>query len=134
MKAPRIPGAKIIQGFGPSTLAIEPSYGGYLHFHTGVDILAEFGTPILAAAGGRVTGVGFSGAYGLRVEITDSYGLVEIYAHMQEVSVDLGKPVQQGEKIGAVGSTGLSIGSHLHLQLEVGGVPTSPTPLVGCAG
>jgi len=129
-----VAGSHIIQGFGPTSFAVEPSYGGYLHFHTGVDLIAEFGTPIIAAAGGKVTAVGFSGAFGLRVEITDSYGLVEIYAHMQEVAVDVGKPVQQGEKIGAVGSTGLSIGSHLHLQLEIGGVPASPTPLVGCPG
>jgi murein DD-endopeptidase MepM/ murein hydrolase activator NlpD len=40
--------------------------------------------------------------------------------------------VQQGQKVGLVGSTGLSIGSHLHLQLEVGGVPTDPMPLLGC--
>lgn len=129
-----VAGSHVIQKFGPTSFAVEPSYGGYEHFHTGVDLIAEFGTPIVAAAGGKVTAVGFSGAFGLRVEITDSYGLVEIYAHMQEVTVDVGKPVQQGEKIGAVGSTGLSIGSHLHLQLEIGGVPTSPTPLVGCPG
>ncbi len=127
-----IAGSHIIQGFGPTSFALEPSFGGYAHFHTGVDLIAEYGTPIVAAAGGKVTGVGFSGAFGLRVEITDSFGLVEIYAHMQEVTVDVGKPVQQGQKIGLVGSTGLSIGAHLHMQLEVGGVPTSPTPLVGC--
>ena len=40
--------------------------------------------------------------------------------------------IQQGQKLGLVGSTGLSVGSHLHLQLEVGGVPTDPLPLIGC--
>ena len=127
-----IPGAQIIQKFGPTGFAVEPSYDGYLHFHTGVDLLAGYGTPIDAAAGGRVTAVGFAGAYGLRVEITDSYGLVEVYAHMSSVETAVGEPVQQGREIGQVGSTGLSIGSHLHLQLEIGGVPTDPLPLVGC--
>jgi LysM repeat protein len=128
-----IPGAPIIQKFGPTSFALEPAYDGYLHFHTGVDILAGYGTPIEAAAGGVVTAVGMVDYYGIRVEVTDSYGLVEIYAHMEEVSVALGEAVQQGDKVGLVGSTGLSIGSHLHLQFEVGGIPTDPMPLAGCS-
>jgi murein DD-endopeptidase MepM/ murein hydrolase activator NlpD len=128
-----ITGAPIIQKFGPTSFELEPSYGGYLHFHTGVDILAGYGTPIAAAAGGKVTAVGPAFDFGIRVEVTDSYGLVEIYAHMSAASVAIGQLVQQGDKIGLVGSTGLSIGSHLHLQLEIGGVPTDPMPLFGCA-
>ncbi|HEV2216535.1 MAG TPA: peptidoglycan DD-metalloendopeptidase family protein [Candidatus Dormibacteraeota bacterium] len=127
-----LPGSPIIQKFGPTGFVLEPSHNGYLHFHTGVDILAAYGAPIFAAAGGTVTAVGFEGAFGLRVEITDSYGLVEIYAHMQSVEAAVGEPVQQGKEIGLVGSTGLSIGSHLHLQLEIGGEPTDPLPLIGC--
>jgi len=127
-----IQGAKIIQKFGPTSFALEPASGGYLHFHSGVDLLAEYGTPILAAAGGRVTATGYADYFGLRVEITDAYGLVEIYAHMSDVTVNVGDSIQQGKKIGLVGSTGLSVGSHLHLQLEVGGVPADPTPLIGC--
>jgi LysM repeat protein len=128
-----IPGASIIQKFGPTSFALEPAYDGYLHFHTGVDILAAYGTPIGAAAGGKVTAVGVAFDFGIRVEVTDSYGLVEIYAHMSAASVAIGQLVQQGDKVGLVGSTGLSIGSHLHLQLEVGGVPTDPMPVIGCA-
>lgn len=127
-----IKGAPIIQKFGPTDFAVEPSYGGYLHFHTGVDLLAEYGTPIDAAAGGKVTATGYADYYGIRVQITDSYGLVEIYAHMESVSVNVGDLIQQGQPIGHVGSTGLSIGSHLHLQLEIGGVPADPLPLAGC--
>src|SRR5581483_3992062 len=127
-----IPGAKIIQKFGPTSFALEPPYDGYAHFHTGVDIIAGYGTPILAAAGGTVTGVGYLGDYGFRVEVTDSYGFVEVYAHMETGTVMLGQQVQQGDRVGLVGSTGLSIGSHLHLQLEIGGVPTDPLPLAGC--
>jgi len=127
-----IQGAQIIQKFGPTSFALEPAYGGYLHFHTGLDLLAEYGTPIVAAAGGKVTAAGYADYFGLRVAITDSYGLVEIYAHMSDVAVNVGDSVQQGQRIGLVGSTGLSIGSHLHLQLEVGGLPTDPGSLIGC--
>jgi LysM repeat protein len=129
-----IAGAPIIQPFGPTSFALEPPFGGYLHFHTGVDLLAGYGTPIVAAAGGRVTATGYAFDFGIRVEVTDSFGLVEVYAHMSEVAVAVGQEVQQGEKVGYVGSTGLSIGAHLHFQLEVGGMPTAPGPLIGCKG
>ena len=128
-----IPGAQIIQKFGPTSFAVELPYDGYAHFHTGVDLLAGYGTPIRAAAGGTVTAAGPAPYFGIRVEVTDSYGLVEIYAHMEEVSVAVGQQVQQGDMVGLVGSTGLSIGAHLHFQLEIGGVPTDPLPLAGCS-
>ena len=128
-----IQGAKIIQKFGPTNFSLEPAYAGYLHFHSGVDLLADYGTPILAAAGGRVTAAGYADYFGLRVEVTDSYGLVEVYAHMEDTAVNVGDEVQQGQRVGSVGSTGLSVGSHLHFQLEIGGVPADPLPLVGCA-
>jgi murein DD-endopeptidase MepM/ murein hydrolase activator NlpD len=127
-----IAGAQIIQQFGPTSFALEPPFGGYLHFHTGIDLLAGYGTPIVAAAGGKVTAAGYAFDFGIRVEITDSSGLVEVYAHMSQVTVALGQEVQQGEKVGYVGSTGLSIGAHLHFQLEVGGMPTAPGALIGC--
>jgi len=127
-----IRGAQIIQLFGPTSFAVEPSFGGYLHFHTGIDLLAGYGTPIVAAAGGRVTATGNADYFGIRIEVTDSFGLVQVYAHMSQVAVALGQEVQQGEKVGYVGSTGLSIGAHLHFQLEVGGMPTAPGPLLGC--
>jgi LysM repeat protein len=127
-----IAGAQIIQQFGPTSFAIEPPFGGYLHFHTGIDLLAGYGTPMVAAAGGKVTAAGPADYFGIRVEVTDSFGLVEIYAHMSQVAVAVGQEVQQGQKIGYVGSTGLSIGAHLHFQVEVGRLPTAPGPLIGC--
>src|SRR6202049_1541731 len=127
-----IAGGQIIQQFGPTSFEIELPLGGYPHFHTGVDLLAGYGTPIVAAAGGKVTAAGDAPYFGTRVEVTDSYGLVEIYAHMSQVNVAVGQEVQQGKTIGYVGSTGLSIGAHLHFQLEVGGMPTAPGPLIGC--
>jgi murein DD-endopeptidase MepM/ murein hydrolase activator NlpD len=79
-----------------------------------------------------VRAAGDADYFGTRVEVTDSFGLVEIYAHMSLVNVSVGQEVQQGKIIGFVGSTGLSVGSHLHFQLEVGGMPTAPGALVGC--
>jgi murein DD-endopeptidase MepM/ murein hydrolase activator NlpD len=126
-----IAGGQIIQRFGPTSFALEPPFGGYLHFHTGIDLLAGYGTPIVAAAGGKVTAAGNADYFGTRVEVTDSFGLVETYAHMSVLNVSAGHEVQQGDVVGFVGSTGLSIGAHLHFQLEIGGLPTDPGT-VGC--
>src|SRR4029077_9917128 len=92
-----IAGAAIIQPFGPTSFALEPPFDGYPHFHTGVDLLAGYGTPIVAAAGGRVTATGYAFDFGLRVEVTDSFGLVEIYAHRARGGGAVGQEVQQGE-------------------------------------
>src|SRR5258708_4807274 len=127
-----IAGSKIIQQFGPTSFAVEPPFAGYLHFHTGLDLLAGYAPPIVAAAGGKVIAAGNADYFGTRVEVTDSFGLVEIYAHMELVNVSVGQEVQQGKVIGFVGSTGLSVGAHLHFQLELGGMPTDPGQLIGC--
>src|SRR2546427_4942819 len=94
-----IPSAPIIQKFGPTSFELEPAYTGHLHFHTGVDILAGYGTPIVAAAGGKVTAVGPAFDFGIRVEVTDSYGFVEIYANMYAASVALVTIVQHCENV-----------------------------------
>lgn len=122
----------VLQPFGPTSFALEPSFDGYRHFHTGIDLSGGYGTPIVAAAGGRVSATGYDGGFGIRVQVADTLGQVETYAHMSELSTKPGASVQQGETIGYVGSTGLSTGPHLHLQLEIAGQPVNPAPLVGC--
>src|SRR5256712_2178362 len=69
-----IQGAKIIQKFGATSFALEPPNGGYLPCHSGVDVLAEYGTPIVAAAGGKVEGPRFGDYLGPRVAVTGCYG------------------------------------------------------------
>src|SRR5713101_4477865 len=86
-----IAGARIIQQFGPTSFDVEPPFGGYLHFHTGLDMPAGSGTPSVAAAGGRVTAAGNADYFGTRVEVTDTFGLVEVYAHTSLLNV----PVRQ---------------------------------------
>src|SRR5207237_8291341 len=81
-----IAGAKIIQQFGPTSFAIEPSFDGYPHFHTGVDLLAGYGTSIVASAGGRVTAAGPADYFGIRVEVNAAFGLVEMEGQMSLVA------------------------------------------------
>lgn len=94
--------------------------------HTGIDISAPKGTPIVAAAKGRVKFVGWQGEYGLMIEIDHGYGYVTRYAHASRVNVRVGQEVTRGEKIGEVGSTGLAVGPHVHYEVLERGRPVNP--------
>ncbi len=94
---------------------------GYARMHTGIDYGASTGTPIFAAGDGRVIEAGWSGGYGRRVEIQHGNGYVTTYSHMSQIagSIAAGVEVTQGQVIGAIGSTGLSTGPHLHYEVMV---------------
>ncbi|WP_404783999.1 M23 family metallopeptidase [Altericista sp. CCNU0014] len=90
---------------------------GQWRFHSGTDLGAPMGTPVLAAYSGRVSLAEFLGGYGLSVLLDHSEGKQETrYAHLSEVFVKPGQWVQQGTVIGLVGSTGNSTGPHLHFE------------------
>ena len=94
--------------------------------HEGIDITAAYGTPIVAPAAGRVTKVGWENGYGLMVELDHGYGLQTKYAHMSRTAVQVGQMVKRGDRLGYVGSTGLSTGPHLHYEVLVNGRPVDP--------
>jgi murein DD-endopeptidase MepM/ murein hydrolase activator NlpD len=94
--------------------------------HPGVDILALKGTPITAAAAGRVIVAEEVGGYGKLVCIHHGGGVVTAYAHQSKIAVALGEQVERGETIGYVGSTGRSAGAHLHFEVRVDGEPIDP--------
>jgi len=94
--------------------------------HTGLDIAAKTGTPIVAAASGTVTYSGYYGTFGYLVKISHGNGLETYYAHCSKLYVKVGQQVNQGETIAAIGSTGNSTGPHLHLEVRVNGVAYNP--------
>ncbi len=123
------PQAQISQPFGPSTYWFEPPYGGYPHFHTGIDLVEPFGSPILAADDGVVALVGTSGSgYGNYVVIAHSGGLDTLYGHLATALVKVGQTVTQSQPIGMEGSSGNSTGAHLHFELRINQRPVDPTP------
>lgn len=123
------PHAQISQPFGPSTYWFEPPYGGYPHFHTGIDLVEPFGSPIYAADDGVVALVGSSGSgYGTYVVIAHSGGLDTLYGHLSTALVKVGQLVSQGQPIGLEGSSGNSTGAHLHFELRINQKPVDPTP------
>ncbi|MDJ0844163.1 M23 family metallopeptidase [Crocosphaera sp.] len=90
--------------------------------HTGVDIAAPIGTPILAAASGVVVFAGWSNkGLGYQVSIRHPDGNVSVYGHNQRLLVTSGQTVEQGQQIAEMGSTGFSTGPHLHFEIRPGG-------------
>ena len=106
--------------------AISSAFGWRIHpvtgsqrFHSGTDLAAPLGTPVLAAYAGRVAIADFLGGYGLTVTVEHNKGTQQtLYAHLSEIFVKPGEWVNQGTVIGRVGSTGLSTGPHLHFEFR----------------
>lgn len=122
-----LPGAVRTQGFGPTDLVFEPPYGGFPHFHTGIDVSTTEGTPVLAAAAGVVVLAGFNaGGYGNYIVIAHGGGLDTLYGHLDSIAVKQGQSVSIGQPIGTEGSTGNSTGAHLHFEVRLNGQPVNP--------
>ncbi len=98
-------------------------------FHPGIDLAAATGTPVGAAAPGRVVFAGFDGGgYGNLVEVAHGGGVVSMYAHLSAVTVRLGASVATGSRVGRVGATGEATGPHLHFEVRVRGAAVDPIP------
>lgn len=95
-------------------------------FHTGVDLIAPHGTPILAAAGGVVSAVGYMHEYGNIVDVDHDNGLTSRYAHLSKALVKVGDVVLKGQNIARVGATGRVTGAHLHFEVREKGIPLNP--------
>ncbi|MFN3590767.1 MAG: peptidoglycan DD-metalloendopeptidase family protein [Thermaurantiacus sp.] len=121
MRTP-VDGARLSSGFGMRTHPIL----GFSRLHRGVDFAAPTGTPVLASAGGRVVRAGWGGGYGNMIDIDHGRGIVTRYAHLSRMDVRVGQQVNQGQRIGAVGSTGMSTGPHLHYEVIRNGQPIDP--------
>ena len=99
---------------------------GRRHFHSGIDIAASFGTPVIAPATGKVEFSGRKRYLGNTVIIRHSRGVRTWYGHMQDLHVARGDRVIRGQQIGSVGSTGQSTGPHLHYVVELNGKTVNP--------
>lgn len=117
----------------PSYTRISDDYGYRLHpilnveqFHSGVDMAAPGGTPILAAYDGVVVQAAYNASMGNYVMIDHGSELYTIYMHAQKLMVSAGDEVTRGEQIATVGTTGRSTGNHLHFSVRLNGSYVSP--------
>jgi murein DD-endopeptidase MepM/ murein hydrolase activator NlpD len=104
---------------------IDP-FTGKSTMHTGVDLIAPPGTPVLAAAAGVVSTVAFVPEYGNIVDVDHDNGLTSRYAHLSKSLVKVGDVVMKGQVIAQVGATGRVTGPHLHFEVREKGIPLNP--------
>jgi len=119
----------------PSYTYISSEFGYRIHpvygtkkYHSGMDMAAPGGSPILAAADGTVRFAGWNGGYGYCIIIDHGSGIQTLYGHSSKLLVSSGQKVSRGEKIALVGTTGTSTGNHLHFEVLNNGVATDPRP------
>ncbi len=119
--------APIVDGWYSSNFGyrIDP-FNGQSSFHEGIDFPAEPGTPIVAAASGKVITAEVHPQYGKMLEIDHGNGLVSRYAHTSQMLVKEGDFVMRGQRVATVGSTGRSTGPHLHFEVRLNGVAQNP--------
>jgi len=99
-------------------------------FHNGIDIRGSTGTPVRAAMAGRVSGIGFDRVLGNYIIINHHAGYRTLYGHLSVIRTRTGSYVGQGERIGDVGNTGQSTGSHLHFTVYRNGATVNPRALM----
>ena len=125
----------ITQGFGCTSYPFEPYDPSCptLHFHSGIDIATDYGTPVHASDGGIVhdytMGCSYGGGlcgYGHYVVIVHAGGFISLYGHLSSYAVADGTQVDKDTVIGYEGSTGNSTGPHLHFEIDLGGTPVDP--------
>jgi murein DD-endopeptidase MepM/ murein hydrolase activator NlpD len=104
--------------------------GNVRHFHSGMDIGASWGTPVRAAMSGRVSAAGWDNVLGNYIVVSHHSGYRTMYGHLSAIKVKSGAYVAAGERIGDVGSTGLSTGPHLHFTVYKNGVTVNPRNLL----
>jgi murein DD-endopeptidase MepM/ murein hydrolase activator NlpD len=123
------PGTLLWPVSGPITspfgMRMHPVYGRPI-VHQGIDIAANQGTTIAAAAAGRVIVASYQGDCGNMIAIDHHGGLSSMYCHLSQIFVGVGQDVERGQAIGAVGMTGDATGPHLHFQVMQDGHPVDP--------
>ncbi|HEY2971414.1 MAG TPA: M23 family metallopeptidase [Pyrinomonadaceae bacterium] len=114
---------KLESGFGGRR---NPFGGNSYEFHSGQDIDAATGDPVVAGASGKVAFVGWQNGYGQLIVVDHGGGLTTRYGHLSHIDVAQGQTIERSQFIGRVGSTGRSTGPHLHYEIRINDEPVNP--------
>ena len=128
--AEKLPFGFPVRGSYRSTSGFGPRWG---RMHEGHDWAGATGTPIHATADGVVVHAGRQGGYGNLVKIKHDFGFETRYAHLSRIRVNVGERVSRGERIGDMGTTGRSTGTHLHYEIRKGGTAINPMKYIKAA-
>lgn len=101
--------------------------------HEGTDMAGAYGLPIHATADGVVTHAGWDSGYGRLVKIKHEFGIETRYAHLSAIRVNVGDKVSRGDRIGDMGNSGRSTGTHLHYEIRIGGRAVNPMTFIKAA-
>lgn len=107
--------------------------GAGSRMHEGTDIAGPYGTPIYATADGVVTFAGWSSGYGRLVKVQHAFGIETRYGHLAQIRVDVGQKLSRGDRIGDMGNSGRSTGTHLHYEVRIGGGAVNPMTFIKAA-
>ena len=107
--------------------------GAGIRMHSGTDFAASTGTPIYATADGVVSFANWDAGYGRAIRIQHDFGIETLYGHLSQIRVSPGQKVSRGERIGDMGSSGRSTGTHLHYEVHLGGQPVNPMTFIRAA-
>ncbi len=110
----------------------DPLGRGYRQ-HEGQDLAGDYGTAIYATADGVVTYAGWQSGYGRLIKIQHSFGIETRFGHLSQIRVEVGQRVSRGDKIGDMGNSGRSTGTHLHYEVRIGGSAVNPIKFIKAA-
>lgn len=128
-----VAGARVSQPFGCTDLELEPfsEWCPTHHFHSGIDLAAPQGTDVYSATSGVAQAGYDSFGAGQYVVVRVDKHVRILYCHLARIAVRSGTQVEPGQLIGTVGATGLATGPHLHLEVQVDGLPVDPAAWLG---
>ena len=101
--------------------------------HEGQDLAADYGAPINTTADGTVIFAGWEGGYGRLVKVRHAFGIETRYGHLSQIRVDVGQKVSRGDRIGDMGNSGRSTGTHLHYEVRLSGSAVNPMTFIRAA-
>ena len=120
---------RMTSGFGGRNDPIN----GRRKMHEGQDLAGDYGDPIYSTADGVVTYAGWESGYGRLIKVKHAFGIETRYGHLSEIGVKVGQKVSRGEKIGDMGNSGRSTGTHLHYEVRLSGTAVNPMTFIRAA-